>query len=414
MATMRNAAPCVSPRKSKMQLYGRPIFADSEDATLTAQVYEILREEICAGRWQVGQRLPGVPTFADETGLSRWPLQRAFEKLREEGYLRQEKRVGSFLASVNPKDAGARGVVGIAMPVLDGGDEPVTYQHLPHRLRFIIEGATERGYLTQVKYLRDSDDWRQISRRGAVFSDRVEGVISLFAFPHAREEDLALDADRLPFVFWGSNSSSCLPVVAGDTHSGFYRLTHKLIALGHKDIIMCIHDPQESERERENRFLGHERAMREARLEANHEAAEWSRRLQAGDLSGVREFLERFGEATAIISVALGLTHDIIAVAELMGWRVPEDVSVTGHGLPLMRPHDPDHALTRLRYDEKQAVDGCFTLLEQQRTKRRCLTARLLLCPTIEEGRSIAPPRQERLGSGRPASERESALAGGQ
>ena len=124
----------VAETREKARLFGRPILHSDLAHSLVDQVCEILLEEIHGGRWEVGERLPGASALAEESGLSRSPIQRAFEKLRERGYLRQEHRSGTYLASIYPKGLAPGGSIGIAIVLKEQGGQWYTFPHTHHRL----------------------------------------------------------------------------------------------------------------------------------------------------------------------------------------------------------------------------------------------------------------------------------------
>jgi DNA-binding LacI/PurR family transcriptional regulator len=373
-------------------LYGRPVFASNPSLTLTDQVYEILREEIHTGRWEVAERLPGAAALARMSGLSRWPIQQAFERLREAGYLRQERRSGSFLASQSAKPNGAAGTIGIVLLMAEGPEGWSTDRHSHHRLAVLLDAAAEQNCLTNVKYLRETDDWDAVDRVGGVFGENVMGVISLHAFPHTHQYHLP--PDRLPFLYTGVNTSVCRPVVAGDTHLGYYQMTQRVVARGHRNIV-CYCGMRDSERETANRLLGHEKAMDEAGLTVNGEAVEHSLAIPPDDLRpfALEEFLKRFHEATAVILMDGTVAEQLVAVANKMGIRVPEDLSVTGAGnIPPGLPA-PNKTMTTIRYDTKRNMSMCLEMLSEQRNTGACPVSRLLVTPIIREGDSLGPPR---------------------
>jgi len=215
----------------------------------------------------------------------------------------------------------------------------------------------------------------------------------LYAFPHA--EFTELPPDRLPFVYIGTNTSDCLPVVCGDTHDGYYRLTKYLIALGHRNII-CLCDPLNSEREVANRLLAHEKAMRQAGLSVDKEAAERSLSLREGDLTTIREFMLTYSESTVIMAMRPKIAQDVITVADMLGIRIPEDFSITGQGRSHMRPHGSEKLLTRLNYQFDLTLETAFNMLFEQMKTRRTRIARVLNRPIITEGHSVGPPRKEK------------------
>jgi len=376
-------------------LYDKPIFSSANSLTLTDQVYEILREEIHTGRWQVGERLPGAAALAEMSGLSRWPIQQAFERLREAGYLRQEARSGSFLASQYPKPEQAVGTIGIALLLAEEMGAWSTDRHSHHRLAALLEAGARRNYLTEVRYLREDEDWDAVDRTGGIFGDRAIGVISLHPFPHSHTHRLA--PGRLPFVHTGANTSLCRPLVAGDTHLGYYEMTRLVIAHGHRNIV-CYCNVQDSERERANRMLGHEKAMKEAGLTVNREAAEHSLSIPPDDLRAyaLRGYLERFHEATAVILMDGTAAGPMIAAANSLGRRVPEDLSITGAGnIPPGLPA-PGKTMTTIVYDIEGNMRLCLDLLETQIKTRTCPISRILVTPMIREGDSLAPPAEKR------------------
>lgn len=64
----------------------RPVL---EPRTLPRQIVEILREEIIAGRWKPGERLP-ANVIETRFGVSHIPIREVFKTLEAEGFLRLE------------------------------------------------------------------------------------------------------------------------------------------------------------------------------------------------------------------------------------------------------------------------------------------------------------------------------------
>jgi DNA-binding LacI/PurR family transcriptional regulator len=378
--------------KNQPQLFGRPIFTQELGLTLTSQVREILLEEIHNGRWEVGDRLPSVAVLARLSGLSRWPIQEAFERLRKEGYLHQSERSGTYLASLAPKGRKPLGSIGVAMVLAEEAGSWTTAPFLQYRLSRILEMAEQRHFAIEIKYLRPDDDWAEIDRVGSTFSDSVIGVISLNTFPHPAQ--IELPPNRLPFVYLGGNTNECLPTVAGDTMSGFYQLTKHIIDLGHRDII-CFLNPNDTEQENQNRLMGHERAMHEVGLTVNTTACQRSLQIQEGDLMAIRSYLEEFHEATAIICMWGAVDTQIVQVATMMGLRVPEDLSVTGHGAGPMGANYPSKTMTCLEYDMDAMINACFDLLQAQKQRRRAEMTLVLSNPLLHKGDSLAAPQRE-------------------
>lgn len=381
--------------QAQLYLFDHPIVSPSGERSLVSQVHEILIEEIRAGHWRVGERLPGVTTLAEQSGLSRSPLQRAFERLREEGYIRQEKGSGSFLISTCPDGVASFDTIGVAL-LLDDDTERLSPDHrVAGRLLTITEIALSHQRLLEVRYLRAEDDWSSLDRVGSVFGENVRGVISLHPFVH-RNTSPVLEDDRLPFVHWGAASADCVPVVAADDENGYYGLTRRVIEADHCDIVF-IADPDVTEGERAGCLRGHEQAMLDAGLNVDHEAIEASLALEEGDIAGIQSFLTDHRHATAVICSRYAISREVVTAAEMLGWRVPEDVSVAVAGHVLMRKSDPARRFCRLDYQRERMAALCFETLERQARTRRCEMSRVLLNIEVSGGESLAPPREGKL-----------------
>jgi DNA-binding LacI/PurR family transcriptional regulator len=378
-------------------LFNRPIVT-SPVVTLVEQVHDILCEEIHAGRWDLGDRLPGVASLVSRSGLSHGVIQRAMEMLREEGYIRQEERRGSFLESLLPDGRKPLGAIGIVMRMEE--DDSYQKDHAPYLLQYlnaVIRGVTERNYTTEVIYLHNDDDWSEVDRVGGPFSERVRGIISLF--PFLRPEYTQFPPDRIPLIYEffpydTDQVRACAPFVGGETVFGIYGLTERVISAGHRRIVFfsdASYFPDTIERA----MLGHRMAMERAGLEYHSEAAEQSLSISTGDPEAIRLYLEECSEATAVVCHSPMAAQSLIAMAESMGLRVPEDLSVVGWGSAPMGS-DPSKRLTAAEHDIPTIVDiGFDILLDQMRT--RCNRyGHVSVKSRIIEGHSLAPPRREK------------------
>lgn len=61
------------------------------------QLYEHLKNDITAGFYQYGSRLPSKRILSEEAGVSVIPVQRAYELLCDEGYVEARERSGYFV-----------------------------------------------------------------------------------------------------------------------------------------------------------------------------------------------------------------------------------------------------------------------------------------------------------------------------
>lgn len=119
--------------------------------------------------------------------------------------------------------------------------------------------------------------------------------------------------------------------------------------------------------------------------------------IPEGDLGGLRSFLERFSESTAIICMSVWRAQHLISVADLLGIRVPEELSVVSHGPGSMRSHTPTKTLTCLERNFEKIVKFSFDILIDQIETRCNPVGRILVKPFLREGHSLALPRSHSL-----------------
>ncbi|MCX7015047.1 MAG: GntR family transcriptional regulator [Candidatus Sumerlaeota bacterium] len=373
------------------ELYGHKIMPSAK-VTLAEQIHDVLCEEIHSGRWKIGERLPSLSTLVEISGLSRRSLLGALEMLREEGYIRQEERKGTFLSAILPGGRSPRGAVGIVIPAYSPAVSPAYAAWGVGRMHWVQKAAVERNFITEVFCLEEGADPRRIDSVEGPFGSRVKGIISLCPFPHRVERQLP--PDRIPIVFAGFENEDCAPSVYGDSLDAVCQLTQQVIARGHRKILFCG-SPALTRRESAIRVRGHVEAMREAGLPVDEKAIQRSLEIPAGDLAGHREFLMAFGEeATAIVCATCERAQNFIAVADVLGIRVPEDLSLVAYGPETqMRLNAPGGQIAGISFDTGFIVTTCFDLLLDQVKTRQCPVRRILVNPTVQEGDSLSTPR---------------------
>lgn len=68
------------------------------------QIHNRIKEEIDAGVWKIGQRLPSERDLADDFGVSRMTLRQAITLLVEEGVLQRKIGSGTYVASTRVQE----------------------------------------------------------------------------------------------------------------------------------------------------------------------------------------------------------------------------------------------------------------------------------------------------------------------
>jgi GntR family transcriptional regulator of arabinose operon len=391
-------------------LLGHRIISSSK-LTFTEQVYDIVCEEIHAGRWKIGEKLPSISSMSEECGLSSMPIYQAVERLQEEGYVRTEQGSGTFLAAVLPKGAAPLGVIGVIMVRHREPQLGLTHDELDYwRMHAIIQEAARRNYTEQIKYVDESYDGRGMDKIGGLFGENVKGIISLHNFP--REDHTVLPPDNIPFVYLGYTGFTGRPRVELDLENGFYQLTREVIRRGHRSIVCVGAEPTARVKDSTVVFAGYERAMKEVGLPVNREVFDRSREIPRGEWVLYREFLEQYasafpaagdseqsdGTATAFVCAKSHRAMDLVVVADMAGVAVPEELSVVSFSSP-MRTSNPDQCLTGIDYNLDNTITECFDLLFKQMKTRRSDVSVVQVKPLVREGDSLAPPYEQRVGA---------------
>jgi len=370
------------------KLFEHPITRSSQ-ISLADQIHDILCEEIHAGRWQVGEKLPSMMVIANHCGVSRMPVQQAIERLGDEGYVRQENRSGIYLASQMPEGRDPLGTIGVIVlsdPQTDREADHLAFEQLlVHR---IMGEAAKRNYQIRVYYTNAKEDWKNINRVGKVFDKDIKGIISLIPFERAGAGQLA--DDRIPLVFLGEPDPRCSPCVASDYEMAFFQLTNRLIEQGHTRIAP-IGYPTVMETLNETYLRGYRKAMAAHGLPCHENNFKESKVLGAQDTVGLKEILLRQTDITAFICLHTERLVQVVNTLTLMGISVPDKVSVAGTNPPT-EPLPNGQAISGVTYSPGLEIDTCFDMLRQQGLSRCWNIGTIQMSPQLIEGDTVAPP----------------------
>ncbi|AUH69909.1 MULTISPECIES: FadR/GntR family transcriptional regulator [Gordonia] len=72
--------------------------------SLIAQVTQQLRNEIAAGRWQVGERIPTEPALCEMTGTARNTVREAVQALVHAGLLERRQGSGTYVIATDEQE----------------------------------------------------------------------------------------------------------------------------------------------------------------------------------------------------------------------------------------------------------------------------------------------------------------------
>lgn len=360
-------------------LFGHPIIPHRR-LTVAQQVYKIFVEEIHAGRWKLGTRLPGVVKISTETGVGNKTIQEAFALLKEDGYITAEPNKGSFLTSLLPKNAQpSTSRIGILLT-----DEQAQTPYTLWLSHLFMDAALRHGLLGEVHIVRSDSDWDDVVRVGSTFGPGVSAVISLTPF-HLSAGHVP-GPDSLPVLFFCHMIEDCSPLVALDTVHAYYEMTRKAVQTGHTEILFIEDQDMEPRFSRLHRH-GYRVAMKEFGL-TRQEAA-----CGRNDQAGMEKLLLE-SNATTLISGSLQLVENaILPAAQAERINIPEQLSLLSMGSTKLPWNDELHS-TGIELDFEYIALICFELLNQLTTTGDCRQTRTLVKGKYIAGHTLLDRRQ--------------------
>jgi DNA-binding LacI/PurR family transcriptional regulator len=332
-------------------------------------------------------------------------LQYALEKMARKSVLRKERYQGFFVESgAALKRSSASRIVSVWASRKIDEDAILHTWHSSLQFRSLRQEAERRGWHMSFQTFEESQI-EELEHRFEEFAAGCDAVISVQSFKRHFRPELA--QWETPMIFWRDvfQMGESSPSISHDQPEGFAMMTNRLIELGHRDIVYLPQsaafekiiysiDKLDMRREGEARFRGHAEAMRAAGLAVNEDAA----RFVISDTESLRIFIERFGEATAIICGAGHVAWKIVLMAETLGIAVPRQLSIMAPGPAWIQDDGPMKLISGVGFDSGYAARLCFEELERQATERTNRCSRHVLGPRLVDGSTVAPPRSEVAG----------------
>lgn len=331
------------------------------------QIYDILVGEIELGRWKLDGRLPGVMNLAKELGFGTKTVQTAYDRLKQEGYVKSLGYRGTYLKSLHPQSPVIAGKIGVLVSPEQTEDPLVLwYEHV------ILQVARAKKMVVEVRAL--SGPSGEVSRQGGLFGADIGGIISLTPFPMpVRFGD---ESSLIPLVFLCPPYERCGPKVCADVRDAYFDLTSRLVRLGHTRIIFSEDSVEPDPRQTDMHREGYLEAMRENDLAVDLDAVEASRKVENSKPAGVVAHLKSLLAArkserpTAIVAGSLGRAMALTRIAPLHKIEIPRDISVVAIG-SAPTGNEAGHQITGMLPDFDHMVGLCIDLLDQQKTKGR-------------------------------------------
>lgn len=369
------------------------------------QIRDYLREEILSRRWKPGDRLPSENELSVQFGGSRITVKQALADLVKEGLVYRIQGRGTFVTEgisgktngyvyETPSDYAASPPAPAPHPA---SVPPVIAVIIQQTLNTIIaelldgiEGAAwEEGFRLLFMNARESAE-RELELLKSASGGGAKGIILFPAHGESyNEEVLRLTMMNYPVVvldrYLRGVETNC---VCSDNRDGTYRGTAHLIRLGHRRI-GCVTSPVLGTTSLEDRLYGYEQALADHHIPVDHSA-----RLHDLSPDAIRSFLLDRRDLSALIVFDSVHGSRIMAAAEHLGIRIPEDLSLVIFddypNADLFRV-PPTVIVQPFRQMGREAARLLLELIGNPLAERR----RIMLPTTLVERSSTAPPKLE-------------------
>lgn len=229
----------------------------------------------------------------------------------------------------------------------------------------------------------------------------MDGAIVYICDPASPDIDW-LERRGLPLVSVDRDPSPNAPSVNVADRDGARAAAQHVVDLGHRSVgILTLESGSDVEgeptpnRPARERLLGWREALEPVGIEPIVQAAKYRPHLAAEDIA--RELLDRPDRPTAILCFSDAFAVATMRVAESLGLRVPDDLSIVGYDdSPLATAVRPQLTTVHQEVSSK-GHEAVRTLLERMRGTEAGEPERVLLPTTLVVRESTAPPPAARL-----------------
>lgn len=320
---------------SKLEVHS----TDLNKATPYSAAKQMLKHRIMNGELAQGEQLTPELKLCQEFNVSRSTIRRAILELVEEGLLERIQGSGTFVRF--RRSASQHRLLALLL---------CQYENIVGAYDLLLKGAmhqaAERGYEIIISNSRNQsftgvDQAVRLNERlvaGTIVvplqsggqTTALEQIIKIL---HAGGQKLVLADNHAP--------DSTIPSICSQNREAMYQLTRHVISQGYRRISFLTSQQIEPVMEREEGFL---QAMAESGLEV---PPHYFLHVEGGDprnqgRQAVDVFLAMREPPEAIICLHDLIAHNVIDQCRKRGWRVPDDVAVTGFDdLPQSATWDP-------------------------------------------------------------------------
>lgn len=284
-----------------------------------------VRDEICSGKVQPGDRIATELELTRRFSVSRQTVRQAIAQLEQEGYLVQRQGSGTYVADRQKARAGNRTMtIGVLSSYISNYIFPSIIRGIEHEL-------SAKGYSLRLAATENRlDKERVLLQRyleNPVDGLIVEGTKTTLPNPNiSLYRELKAQGVPLVFLHAGYPELQDQPLVGMDDYEGARQAVEYLASRGHSCIAAIL---KSDDRQGLERYAGFNGGLQQVGLPLNDRWVRWfttEDRDQPGyfrEGGWVKEFL---GEATAVVCYNDQTAVWLARLLEAQGRRVPEDV----------------------------------------------------------------------------------------
>ena len=329
---------------------------------LYAQIFHKMREQILAGIYRPGERLPSENEIAEYFGVSIITSKRVLNDLADENLIIRIKGKGSFVAGKDGTDvlrserSNFKGVVGVIFPSICMPVESQLFYNIQSEMH-------AKKYQTLIHVTDDRAD----KETEAIRMFRIFGVRGFIIFPAINEtyneEILRLSLERFPHVLVDRNLPNITSSnVISDNEEAMMNIVSHL--LDNKHSFIAFITQQDTNSNTHERIMGYENAL------ANHalpiDRALWfTKKAGTSDklvIEQLKEFFLMRPNVTAAVTVDSPLASLSYAALNEIGRKIHDDVMLVSFDDPKL-PFVP-HVKQDVAEIARRAVGILITQME--------------------------------------------------
>lgn len=291
-----------------------------------AQLKAHLKEEIFMGRLGSGDKIPSENELSSSLGMSRHTVRRAISLLVNDGILYTEHGRGTFVRDRSIRRGESRNI-GVVTTYISEYIFPQVIQGIDHIL-------SENGYSIILKST-NNDPAKEAQCLSDLLEKQIEGLIIEPTKSALYSDNLrfyeALEMQKIPYIFIHGHHQQLdnRPEVLLNDQSGMYKAVAYLASLGHKRIAGFF---KADDIQGLNRHKGYAKALADSGLTYDPDLVVWfhTEDRETKPISALMKLMREDVSVDALACYNDQLAIMLINFLQQEGYRVPDDISVTG------------------------------------------------------------------------------------